>query len=200
MRRRRRLGTPETRRRRVFGPREWATGYANTPKRERGRRMSSPSLGTGGACRGRGSPARSSGDGRSEVVARSKTCCSCVLDPRADSGRHCEGDPEIREAQGSLRSEKFGGARTHRRRCTGQSLVLQGWGRATVGSEVFLASGRSSCGGFRGLGSGRAAASRRRRGPVRRSRVRRGVLGFGVAAGWNEVQGESRDAKIEAGR
>ena len=53
------------------------------------------------------------------MVARSKTCCSCVLDPRADSRRCCEGDPWIREVQGSLRRENFGGARTHRRRCTG---------------------------------------------------------------------------------
>ena len=132
--------------------------------------------------------------GRAETAGRRwwrsrKRAVSCVLDPRANSGRCCEGEPEVREVQGSLRREKFGGTRTHRWRCTGQFLVLHGWGRATVGSEVFLASGRSSCDGSRELGSGRAAASRRRRGPVWRGRVRRGVLGFGVAAGWNEVQG-----------
>ena len=97
--------------------------------------------------------------GRAETAGRRwwrgrKRAVSCVLDPRADSGRCCEGEPEIREVQGSLRREKFSGARTHRRRCTGQFLVLQGWGRATVGSEVFLAAGRSSCDGSRDLGSG----------------------------------------------
>ena len=59
----------------VFGPLEGAMDYTNTPKRERGRRVFSPSLGTAGRVAERGLPARSSGDGRSEVVARSKTCC-----------------------------------------------------------------------------------------------------------------------------
>ena len=58
----------------VFGPLEGATDYTNTPKRERGRRVFSPSLGTPGRVAEGWSPARSSGDGRSEVVARSKAC------------------------------------------------------------------------------------------------------------------------------
>ena len=143
--------------------------------------------------------------GRAETAGRRwwrgrKRVVSCVLDPRANSGRCCEGEPEVREVQGSLRREKFGGTRTHRRRCTGQFLVLQGWGRATVGSEVFLASGRSSCDGSRELGSGRVAASRRRRGPVRRGRVWRGVLGFGRLGrgGWGT--GEAGDPVYRAAK